>query len=146
MSAIENSTEMLAVDSQGTKYKWRFDSNNRVAHAAWEAFHDHQTTLYSQVKNEAIPWSPKILNGSTPDAKQDSFMYRDQNGVRSILLDDDNCDCLSSLSMGHGMCNDGHSRSYSAANLFGVDTLYDSGCSGPRPDNGLTLYFRKHGP
>ena len=122
MSAIENSTEMLAVDSQGTKYKWRFDSNNRVAHAAWEAFHDHQTTLYSQVKNEAIPWSPKILNGSTPVAKQDSFMYRDQNGVRSILLDDDNCDCFSSLSMGHGMCNDGHSRSYGEENLFGVDT------------------------
>ena len=84
--------------------------------------------------------------GSSPVGNQDSFMYRDQNGVRSILLDDDNCDCISSLSMGHGMCGGGHSQSYSPANLFGVDTLYDPGCSAPLPDNGLTLYFRNQSP
>ena len=37
--------------------------------------------------------------GPSPNAVQDSFMYRVQNGVRSLLLDDDNCDCYSTLSM-----------------------------------------------
>ena len=66
-------------------------------------------------------------------ATQDSFMYRTQNGVNSLLLDDDNCDCSSSLSMGHGMCNAGHSTSYSKPNVFGVDKLCDPGCRGPFP-------------
>ena len=29
--------------------------------------------------------------------------YRDQNGIRSLMLDDDGCDCHSTLSMGHAM-------------------------------------------
>jgi hypothetical protein len=39
-------------------------------------------------------------------------MYRGQEGVKSLLLDDDNCDCLSTLSMGHGLCGTGFSTQY----------------------------------
>ncbi len=39
-------------------------------------------------------------------------MYRGQEGVKSVLLDDDNCDCLSTLSMGHGLCGTGFSTKY----------------------------------
>ncbi len=80
--------------------------------------------------------------GPQPNAAQDSFMYRVQNGVRSLLLDDDNCDCYSSLSMGHGMCLATFSTSYGSFGRFGVDLLYDSYCNTPDPKHGLSLYFR----
>ena len=69
-------------------------------------------------------------------------MYRTEHGVASLLLDDDNCDCLSTLSLGHGMCKAGFSTVYGPENRFGVDLLYDSACQTPSPDKGLTLYFR----
>ena len=45
----ENFTELLAIDSRGTVYQWKFDSSNPTAHAAWIALHDHKQTLYNQV-------------------------------------------------------------------------------------------------
>ena len=140
--AREDNTEMLAIDSQGNEYLWKFDSHNAVAHAAWLAFHDHVTTPAGKVLNNPDAWDPVVLKGTKPKAKQDSFMYRAQNGVKSILMDDDNCDCLTTLTIGHGMCGSGHSTSYGPANRFGVDALYDPGCKAPRPEVGLTLYFR----
>ena len=89
-------------------------------------------THNGKIKNKKA-WNPTTLEGKKPKATQDSFMYRTQNGVNSLLLDDDNCDCSSSLSMGHGMCNAGHSTSYSKPNVFGVDKLCDPGCRGPSP-------------
>ena len=80
--------------------------------------------------------------GPTPNVPQDSFMYRSQNGVKSVLLDDDNCDCYSTLSMGHGMCHDGFSTLYGPSGRFGVDLLYDMHCQTPDPKRGLALYFR----
>ena len=56
--------------------------------------------------------------GPSPNAAQDSFMYRVQNGVRSLLLDDNNCDCHSTLSMGHGMHNTGFSTSCGPSGRF----------------------------
>lgn len=139
--ATEDNTELMAIDTAGTVYEWKFDSKNPTAHAAWLAFHLHQETGARKVK-ESTPWNPVVREGHAPKAAQDSFMYRLQNSVKSLLLDDDNCDCLSTLSMGHGMCNSGHSTAYGKANVFGVDKLYDPGCKGPTPENGLTLYFR----
>lgn len=69
-------------------------------------------------------------------------MYRTEHGVTSLLLDDDNCDCKTSLSLGHGMCGTGFSSSYGPVNTFGVDLLYDPACQTPSPDNGLTLFFK----
>ena len=139
--AREDATELLAIDNEGTVYRWQFDSKNPTAHAVWQALHDHKKTHNGKIKNKKA-WNPTTLEGKKPKATQDSFMYRTQNGVKSLLLDDDNCDCLSSLSMGHGMCNAGHSTSYSKPNVFGVDKLYDPGCRGPSPSYGLSLYFR----
>ena len=83
-----------------------------------------------------------LIIGPQPNAVQDSFMYRVQNGVRSLLLDDDNCDCYSTLSMGHGMCLAGFSTSYGPSGRYGVDLLYDTYCQTPDPKRGLSLYFR----
>ena len=70
-------------------------------------------------------------------------MYRDQGGIRSFLLDDDGCDCVSSLSMGHGMCGSGCSNSYGdCSKPGGVDTLNDGSCNMPDTDHGLVLYYR----
>ena len=139
--AKEDSTEMLGVDSAGNTYKWKFDSTNPTGHAVWRAFHDHVTTPAGEVLNSK-PWNPDVLSGTAPKSPQDSFMYREQNGVKSILLDDDNCDCLTSLNIGNGMCSESHSTKYGPENQYGVDTLYDDHCQVPRPSAGLTLYFR----
>lgn len=69
-------------------------------------------------------------------------MYRTQNGVRSVLLDDDTCDCFSTLSMGHGMCASSFRSEFGPANRFGVDVLHENGCTTPNPVNSLTLYFK----
>lgn len=69
-------------------------------------------------------------------------MYRTQYGVRSVLLDDDNCDCYTTLSMGHGMCGSGFAVVYGPAQRFGVDLLHDPYCETPAPIHGLSLYFR----
>lgn len=67
------------------------------------AFHDHLTTPAGKVVNKPDGWDPVVLKGTKPKANQDSFMYREQNGVKSILMDDDNCDCLTTLNIGHGV-------------------------------------------
>ena len=139
-------TEMLAVDSEGTMYKWSFSSNALAASAAWRAFHDHQEVDHWKSVGSAPawnPWNPEVLNGSEPKYDQRAFMYREENGVKSVLLDDDYCDCYSTLSLGHGMCYHGHNPEYSGVNSFGVDTLYDPTCQGPRSGIGLTLYVRR---
>ena len=135
-------TEMLAVDSEGTAYKWNFSSNASAASAAWRAFHDHKEVNQGESVG-ILAWNPEVLNGSEPKDDQRAFMYREQNGVKSVLLDDDNCDCHSTLSLGHGMCLSNHDTSYSDVNSFGVDALYDPSCHGPRSGIGLTLYVRR---
>ena len=80
--------------------------------------------------------------GTGPTVAQDSFMYRMEHGIASILIDDDNCDCQSSLSLGHGMCYSTFDPKFGPAGRYGVDLLSDTGCHTPSPVNGLTLYFK----
>ncbi|KAL9965839.1 hypothetical protein ACROYT_G029693 [Oculina patagonica] len=80
----EKDTELLAVDSLGTVYKWAFNPKNPVAHAAWLAFHDHRKAKYKAVPT-STPWNPIALKGTVSSKAQDSFMYREQNGVKSLL-------------------------------------------------------------
>ena len=68
-------------------------------------------------------------------------MYRSQYGVMSVLLDDDNCDAYSTLSMGHGLCGEDFLATCGPVERFGVDLLYDSYCRSPDPKFGLALYF-----
>ena len=83
-----------------------------------------------------------FFKGSVPNADQDCFMYRVEHGVASFLLDDDNCDCLSTLSFGHGMCLNDFNPNYGTEYSYGADLLYDPGCASPSPDHGLILFFR----
>ena len=105
---------------------------------------DHQEVDPRESVGSIPARNPEVLKGSEPKYDQRAFMYREENGVKSVLLDDDNCDCQSILSLGHGMCHYG-SRSASV-NCFGVDTLYDPSCQSPRSGIGLTLYFRRKTP
>ena len=135
----------LAVDGVGNAFRWKFDAANPTAAAAWRAFHDHAETAAGAVVNSQ-KWNPDVMAGSL-SAKfrdQDSFMYRDQYGVKSLLLDDDNCDCLSTLSMGSGMCLEGQQTRYGPARVFGVDNLNDPGCDTPTPEKSLSLYFSEN--
>ncbi|XP_078572573.1 uncharacterized protein LOC144859629 [Branchiostoma floridae x Branchiostoma japonicum] len=138
----EDRTELLAKDSRGNVYKWGFDSTNPTAHAAWLAFYGHQETPSGRIVNNRA-WTPSVLAGTGPSRTQDSFMYRTENGVKSLLLDDDNCDCLTSLNIGHGMCRTGHNTAYGPRGQYGVDALYDPHCNGPVPSIGLELYFNR---
>ena len=119
-------------DSQGNAYKWRFNSTNPTSNAAWRAFHDHiQTRPFTIYNNRA--WNPEVMAGNQPTSRdQDSFCYTDKGGVISLLLDDDNSRCASTLSMGcdRDFCLD-----------FGVDKLDDVFCSPNHPSRSLSLYF-----
>jgi hypothetical protein len=45
----EKKTELLAVDSLGTIYQWKFNPKNPTAHAVWLALHDHHETAATKV-------------------------------------------------------------------------------------------------
>ena len=65
------------------------------------------------------------MAGSRFGENQDSFWYKDESGVKSVLLDDNDSYCYSTLEIGPN----------------GVDNLYDPGCNRPSPSNSLSLYF-----
>ena len=69
--------------------------------------------------------------GKPPERDQDSFMYRDVNGLLSLLLDDDSGEYYATLNLGYAMDQD----------RLEVDYSYDiRGTS--YTSKGLTLYFR----
>ena len=78
--------------------------------------------------------SEDLLNftGQAP-VNQNYIIYRPQHGVVSVLMDDDNCDCLRSLSLGHGIFWGGFDATYGTNNSLGVELLHDPGCHGPSP-------------
>lgn len=141
-------TELLAIDSKGTVFKWRFDKNHAVAHATFEAMRDGKLAT---VKNYAKHWYHQPIKGNIHSVKQDTVMYRDQKGTLSFLMDDDTCDCKSTLSMGRAMCGSGKDQcndryaggSGKCNQPGGVDYLEDNGCVGPTTTNGLTLFYRR---
>merc|ERR1711937_533804 len=137
----EGQVEIMAADNVGTVYKWRFDPNNHVAHGAFLAM-----TQGTEIQHGAIGqqnWHPTVLQGDDHPVTQDAVMYRVEGGIKSFMLDDDMCDCKSSLSMGHAMCSGGCSNSYGNCDIpGGVDLLRDDGCEGPGSDHGLAIYYR----
>mmetsp|Transcript_51525 Transcript_51525/g.120114 ORF Transcript_51525/g.120114 Transcript_51525/m.120114 type:complete len:994 (+) Transcript_51525:106-3087(+) len=146
----ENGLLLLAVDDLDNQLMWSFDPENPVAHAVFNALKHGTTTHFI---NGAI-WDPRVMKGSKTSAPQDTFMYREQNGIRSFLLDDDGCDCHSTLSMGHGMCGNACVDRYSNCKIHGgVDKLSEKndgtgegGRCGPATDHGLTLYYHQMDP
>ncbi len=63
--------------------------------------------------------------------------------MTGFILDDDNCDCQTTLNAGAPMCYATWNSSYGDGIMeFGVDSLNDKGCSTPEPERSLKLYFR----
>lgn len=138
---VQNNTQLLARDTFGTVYRWQFAASNSTSAAAWRAFHDGSDVPAGQQVNGAA-WSPTVIAGAFHGTAQDSFMYRTEHGVKSFLMDDDNCDCMSTLSGGHGMCGASWSASYSTEFSYGADMLNDGACRGPVTTTGLQLFYR----
>ena len=139
----KDEVELLAVDGVGNIYKWDFADGSQTAQRAWNSFYSGTEGRWPN----AGAWQPTLITGQQISQGQDSWQYREEHGVKSFMLDDDNCDCYSTLSAGHGMCGAGFNSTYAqptegAENRFGVDALYDPGCQGPTPERKLELFFR----
>ena len=135
--------ELLAKDGDGNIYKWDFASPSATAQQVWDSF-----TLGTQGRwtNTGDAWNPEVIAGSFFGTDQDAWQYRESEGVVSFLLDDDTCDCLSTLNAGHAMCGSSWNQQYAQPDgaylRYGVDTLNDGGCRGPLPERTLELFYR----
>ena len=135
--------ELLAKDGDGNIYKWDFASPSATAQQVWDSF-----TLGTQGiwNNTGDAWNPEVIAGSFFGTDQDAWQYRESEGVVSFLLDDDTCDCVSTLNAGHAMCGAGWNQTYAQPDgaylRYGVDTLNDGGCRGPLPERTLELFYR----
>lgn len=132
----EQSAQILPKDSQNYAYRWKFNASNPIVHAAWNAFHNLIETAAGVVLNQKA-WNPIVLKGRDAFVDQDSSTYRSKNGVKSVLLDDDSCDCLSTIQLGATICGNKLDL-----NARGIDLLGDPVCNLPSANNGLTLYFK----
>ena len=100
--------------------------------------------LPPSVPKSPIPYT--LFAGKAPQTQQDSFQYKMEFGVKSVMLDDDTCDCYSTLNMGHGICFLAGARFNEY--VFGVDLLYHENDCGtvastvPVPTNGLSIFFK----
>ena len=116
-------------------YRWAFKPNNIVSHKLFRALHDHEVTKKYEVRHKNN-FQPTVLRGSASGVGQDSFAFYPVNGVYSLILDDDNCYCQTTLEMGYRICTNSDSTS-----TFGVD-MADRGCGQPTTKKSLFLFFR----
>jgi cysteine-rich repeat protein len=137
----EARAQLMARDGTGTTYVWDFDPNNPVAHAAWGAFTKGDTTNPQVITGNDV-WNPQVIGGAFHGRDQKRFMFRDEKGVRSFLLDDDECSCFSTLEVGHPLCG-ASSDPNKVPNLLGVDILNGEGCTGPNTGRSLELFVRE---
>ncbi|XP_014680713.1 PREDICTED: uncharacterized protein LOC106820718 [Priapulus caudatus] len=120
--------------------RWYFDPDIQLSHAVWQAMHDQNEV---QVMNGGN-WTHDTLAGENRvlGPKIDSFSYKDNSGLRSVILDDDLCACRAVLVMGQAVCYNETSRS-DLVNVefpYGVAPLTSEHCD--VDDNlALTLYF-----
>ena len=82
--------------------------------------------------------------GPAPNDAQDSFMYCRQNGFLLVMLDDDNCDRYTSLSMGHGMCGNDLLSTCGPRGRFGVEEDSELTCCMTHTVTHLTLSMVFH--
>lgn len=138
----KDQTELLAIDGDGNIYKWDFANSNATAQYVWNSL---QLGTEGRWPNGGA-FNPTVIEGAFFGTQQDSWQYREEHGVKSFLLDDDTCDCKSTLNAGHAMCGGGWNQTYAqpagAEYRYGVDTLNDGGCLGPIPTRKLELFFR----
>jgi hypothetical protein len=139
----KSQVELLAKDGSGNVYKWDFANDSSTAQRVW----DSMTAGTQGVFANGGAFNPTVIAGAFHGVQQDSWQYRVSEGVASFLLDDDTCDCVSTLSAGHAMCggsgwNQQYAQPAGAYLRYGVDTLNDGGCLGPVPTRQLELYYR----
>eukprot|EP00056_Hartaetosiga_gracilis_P004217 m.72633 g.72633 ORF g.72633 m.72633 type:complete len:725 (-) comp11747_c0_seq1:75-2249(-) len=132
-NADESSTELLLIDGIGTVTKLAFDPNHNVAHSVWESLTNHKLQRIVQ----GSQWNYDVLRGSRDTVAIDSWMYRNANGILSILLDDDNCYCHTLIEAGNRMCGS------NSESIRGVDNVYDPGCNYVSEGKSLSMFFRK---
>lgn len=94
------------------------------------------------IKNSSA-WNPTVINGSFSSTTQDSWMYREESGVKTFIIDDDNCDCQSSLSAVASICGASWNSNYGGAMSYGVDNLNDVICDSTKPNKSMTMFFRE---
>jgi hypothetical protein len=140
----KSNTELLAKDGAGNIYKWDFANASTTAQRVWDSLFSGTEGAWANEGN----FNPTILAGSSYSGDQDSWQYRTSEGVKSFLLDDDTCDCNSTINAGHAMCGGSgwdqtYAQPYNAYLRYGVDVLAGGGCNGPLPMNSLELYFRE---
>lgn len=139
----KSQVELLAKDSSGNIYKWDFANASSTAQRVW----DSMTAGTKGAWAEGGAFNPTVIAGAFHGVQQDSWQYRVSEGVASFMLDDDTCDCYSTLNAGHAMCgSSGWNQTYAQPDgaylRYGVDTLNDGGCLGPLPTRQLELYYR----
>lgn len=138
----KDQTELLAIDGDGNIYKWDFANSSATAQYVWNSLQSGEEGRWAN----SGAFNPTIIEGSFFGTTQDSWQYREEHGVKSFLLDDDTCDCKSTLNAGHAMCGGGWNQTYAQPDdaewRYGVDTLNDGGCLGPIPTRKLELFFR----
>lgn len=138
----ESRAQLMARDASGTAYVWDFDPNNVVAHHAWGAFVDGNLTMPGEITGN-VAWNPLVIGGAFHGRDQKRFMFREEKGVKSFLLDDDECSCFSTLEAGHPLCG-ASSDSSVVPNILGVDILNGEGCTGPMgTGRSLELFVRE---
>jgi hypothetical protein len=140
----KDNTELLAKDGAGNVYKWDFANASETSQRVWNSFFSGTEGAWANVGT----FNPTVIAGSFNAAAQDTWQYRLSEGIKSFLLDDDTCDCESSLNAGHAMCGttgwtQDYAQPFNAYLRYGVDVLNGFGCNGPLPTNSLELYFRE---
>lgn len=139
----KSTTEILAKDGVGTIYRWDFNSSTKTSQSVWNAFSQGIETGATESVN-AGAWNPTAISGIFHGTAQDSFMYRMQGGLKGFILDDDNCDCISTLNAGGNMCGATWNSGYGDGIFgFGVDNLYDNACNTPESNKSLFIYFKE---
>ncbi|CAB4013778.1 Hypothetical predicted protein [Paramuricea clavata] len=75
----ENKTELLAVDSLGTIYQWKFDTINPTGHAVWLALHDHQETAATKIETITSfeNWRQNLIYTLSLDSNFAPFLAED---------------------------------------------------------------------
>jgi len=142
----KDNTELLAKDGDGNIYKWDFANTSETAQRVWDSLQNGVMGTWAH----RGAFDPTVISGNFHGTTQDTWQYRVSEGVASFLLDDDTCDCKSTLNAGHAMCGgSGWNQTYAQPDgaylRYGVDTLNDGGCLGPVPERKLELFYRVKG-
>lgn len=137
----KSETELLVTDGIGNKFVWDFSSSTSTSTNVWDSFKSRKQVLYGSSINTDV-WNPRVISGAFAGQDQDSFMYREENGVKSFILDDDGCDCYSTINAGSSMCFDSWDSAYGGSLAFGVDNLSDKTCESTQPTKSMLMYYR----